>query len=155
MTRVREIANTIHPSIQVTIDFPSNHENGRLPCLDTEQWIENITTGDITKPQILHSHYTKPMSSQYVTHKNSAMAYTTKINILANDLVRIMRNISRQCTTNERSTKIQAYLLRLENSYYNKFERHLIYTKAKIRYDKIIKNAEDGVSLMSSSNMGV
>ena len=37
MTWLQKIANTIHKSIQVTIDYPSTHVNGRMPILDLEQ----------------------------------------------------------------------------------------------------------------------
>ena len=33
---IKEIADTIHESIQVTIDYPSNHEYERIPVLDLE-----------------------------------------------------------------------------------------------------------------------
>ena len=34
MLKVQEVANTIHPSIQVTIDCPSRHEDAKMPVLD-------------------------------------------------------------------------------------------------------------------------
>ena len=40
MNKIKEIGNTIHPTIQIKVDYPSNNENNRLPVLDTEQWIE-------------------------------------------------------------------------------------------------------------------
>ena len=61
MERVQIIANSIHPSIRLTIDYPSAHSNNRLPVLDTELWIEEIEVDGIKKLQILHSHYMKPM----------------------------------------------------------------------------------------------
>ena len=42
MKKLQEIANSIHPSIRLTIDYPSNNKNGRLPILNTEQWIEDM-----------------------------------------------------------------------------------------------------------------
>ena len=125
MKRLHQIENSIHWSIRVTLDFPSKHENGRMPILDTEQWIDNVQVGDVIKPQILHSHYSKPMASKYVCPKDSAMLHQNKMNFLINDLIRIMRNVSSQCKNDERSGKIQEYLLRLQHSSYN------IYTRAK------------------------
>ena len=151
MLILQDIANAIHPSIQVTVDFPSNHENGRMPILDTEQWIENIKVGDRVKPQILHSQYSKPMSSKYVTHHDSAMPYQTKINILIADLVRIMRNVSSHCQENERRNKIQEYLLRLQHSGYNKVERNKIYIKAKKKYNLIVENDKNKICPMYRS----
>ena len=56
ITKLHQIANSIHPSIRVTVDFPSNHQNGRMLILDTEQWIDNVEVGDFIKRQICHSH---------------------------------------------------------------------------------------------------
>ena len=126
MTRLQQIANSVHPSIKVTVDFPSIHPNGRLPILDTEQWIVNVKIGNSFQPQICHSHYSKPIASNYVTLQYSAMPYQSKMSILVADLVRIMRNVSVQCKEEERSEKVQDYLLRLQHSGYNKVERHSV-----------------------------
>ena len=151
MRKLQQIANSIHPSIKVTVDFPSNHQNGRMPILDTEQWIENVEIGNTIKPQICHSHYSKPMASKYVTLQYSAMPYQNKISILITDLVRIMRNVSVQCKEEERSKKVQEYLLRLQHSGYNKAERHRIYVKAKRKYDTMKENAKNGTCPMYRS----
>ena len=69
MRSIQKIANTIHKSIKVTIDYPSNHENRRMPVLDLEQWVEQIDIDNDKKYQILHSHYMKKISSQKVISK--------------------------------------------------------------------------------------
>ena len=66
MKTIQRIANTIHTSIQVTIDYPSNHTNRRMPVLDLEQWMEEIEIHGEKKYQILHSHYMKDIRSQKV-----------------------------------------------------------------------------------------
>ena len=60
MKRLQEIGNSIHPSIQVTVDFPSNNQNGRMPVLDTEHWLQEVMINGTPKRQVLHSHYSKP-----------------------------------------------------------------------------------------------
>ena len=55
MTFSMNIANEIHKSIQITIDYPSNHMNGRMPVLDLEQWIEEVEVEGNSKYKILHS----------------------------------------------------------------------------------------------------
>ena len=76
------IANNIHNSIKVKEDHPSRNENKRLPILDVEMWIDEVNVEGINKRQILYSHYIKPMSNRVLVHKESAMSYVTKINIL-------------------------------------------------------------------------
>ena len=62
--------NEIHPSIQVTINFPSNNPNGRMPALDTEHWIEEAIIKGVKKQQVTLSHYSKQMANAFVTHKD-------------------------------------------------------------------------------------
>ena len=85
---IQKIAKKIHKSIQVTVDYPSNHENRRMPVLDLEQWIEQIEVDGEHKYQILHAHYVKKIASQRVISKESALSMQTKISILVSDLVR-------------------------------------------------------------------
>ena len=40
METVREIGDSISDMIQLTVDFPERNENGRVPILDLEVWIE-------------------------------------------------------------------------------------------------------------------
>ena len=91
------------------------------------------------------------MASKYVTLQYSAMPYQSKMSILVADLVRITRNVSVQCKEEERSEKVQDFLLRLQHSGYNKVERHGVYVKAKKKYENIIENADNTTCPMSGS----
>ena len=144
MKRLQEIGNSIHPSIQLTVDYPSNHANGRMPVLDTEQWIERIEVEGEQKHQILHSHYTKEMASKFVIHRNSANPLRSKYNILIADLVRVMRNVSQKCPDEERKLKVEEYIRRMQYSGYTKRERAEVYKKAKAKFDDMIKKSNDG-----------
>ena len=57
MERLQEIANAIHPSIRVTIDYPLNHPDNRLPVLDIAQWISEIDVNGENQKKILHSYF--------------------------------------------------------------------------------------------------
>ena len=138
MKRVQYIANSIHPSIKLTIAYPSNHEAGKLPILDTKQWIEN--------GRILHTHYSKPMSNKFVVMSNSALSEDSKHNILVADLVRIMKNISVHCEPAEKEKHIQNYMHRMQISGYNQQQRVKVYTTAKNRLEKKVKDSADGTT---------
>ena len=144
MNKIKEIANTIHPNIKVTVDYPSAHHNRRLPVLDTEQWIEEVNVDGIIKPQILHSHYIKPMSNRQLIHKDSALSDSGKMNILVAELVRVMRNVSRMCQPQELKKHIQYFIHRMQYSSYSQNVRVKIYKKAKQKYDNIVKNHLNG-----------
>ena len=145
MMKIKEIANCIEPSMQVKMDYPGNNINGRMPVLDTEVWMDTIEVDGTKQRKILHSHYSKEYANKHVILKKSAMSYTKKINILINDLVRIMRNVSRLCPEYEREKHIQEYMLRLQISGYETRERINIYQKAKKRFQTMVKNDEDGI----------
>ena len=113
------------------MDYPSNHENKRLPVLDMEFWIEQVEVNGELKHQILYSHYIKSVSSRYVIHKDSAISYNSKVNILTNELTRVMRNISPYVAKEEKQLHLQYFIHRLQFSGYRKDERIKIYRKAK------------------------
>ena len=144
MRRLQRIGNEIHPSIQVTVDFPSNNQNGRMPVLDTEHWMQDVMINGVSKRQVIHSHYSKPMANAFVTHKDSAISNRTKESILIADLTRVMRNISLLCTAEERREKVQQYLARMQYSGYGMEERVKIYKAAKKRFDEMVRKDENG-----------
>ena len=144
MKKLQEIANGIHPSIQVTVDFPSNNASGRMPVLDTEHWTEDVEVNGEVKRQVMHSHYSKPMANAFVTHRKSAMASRSKENILVADLTRVMRNISTACTDQERREKIRHYMARMQYSGYGMEDRVRMYRAAKKRYDEMIRRDTEG-----------
>ena len=144
MQHIKEIANEIHTSIKVTIDYPSNHSNNRMPVLDLEQWIENIQVNNKEKHQILFSHYMKPMSSKHLIKNSSALSPQTRISILVADLVRIMRNVSSQCQNDERRQHIQHFVQRMQYSGYNQQQRVQVYKRAKRKFDNIIEKDRKG-----------
>ena len=144
MKKLQEIGNGIHPSIQLTIDFPSNNSNGRMPALDTEHWIEEMEENGVMKPQILHSHYSKPMANDFVIHKSSAVSSRSKENILVADLTRVMRNVSTKCSEQERKGKIQHFISRMQYSGYGMDERIRVYRSAKRRYDEMLRKDSEG-----------
>ena len=138
------IGNDIHPSIQVTIDFPSNNENGRMPVLDTEHWMSEIEENGVKKVQVLHSHYSKPMANAFVIHKESAVSERNKESILVADLTRVMRNISTKCSEQERRSKVQHFISRMQYSGYGMEERVRVYRLAKRRYEEMLRRDAEG-----------
>ena len=52
MRILTDIANTITPEIQMEPDFPSNHPEGKMPCLDIKVWLDS----DIINHLHLHYH---------------------------------------------------------------------------------------------------
>jgi hypothetical protein len=71
MKQLQRIGNGIHSSIQLTVDYPSNNKSGRVPILDTEQWMQEVDVGEERKFQVVFSHYMKPMANKLVINSSS------------------------------------------------------------------------------------
>ena len=86
---IRQVGNSVNPMIQLTVDYPSKHENGRVPILDLEVWIVRTEEG---YQEIRYSFYEKPMKSDYVLMYRSAVPMATNRAALVNETVRRLRN---------------------------------------------------------------
>eukprot|EP00794_Sanderia_malayensis_P004077 gene4077-4631_t len=148
MEKIQVIANEIHECIKVTIDYPSNHENNRMPVLDVEQWVQPTQCNGATKSKILHSHYMKPMASKQVLNKDSALSQESKTNILVADLVKVMRNVSPLCSNIERTKHIQRFVNWLQFSGYPQKDGISIYKRANQNCMKIVENDNNGICPM-------
>ena len=42
MMIVKEIGDVIHPSIRLDVDYPSEHQDNKIPALDMKVWVETI-----------------------------------------------------------------------------------------------------------------
>ena len=109
-----------------------------------ELLIDDVEVDGATKHQLPFSHYMKPMSSRFVIHRNSAMSFNSKVNILVNDLIHIMKRISPHGSKEERKDHVQYYMYRLQFSGYAKEERIKVYRKAKKRFAEMIRNVRTG-----------
>ena len=61
MRLFQSVANSIHPSIEVEIDCPSRHHDGKLPILDVKVWIEKRNRDGESQGEnrVLHEYYSK------------------------------------------------------------------------------------------------
>ena len=92
---LQAIGNSIHPSIQLEIDVPSNYSDKKVPILDLKVGIEQVSINGREEKKIVHQHYSKPMANKHVIRKDSAMATSTKRTILTQMCLRVMLNNSK------------------------------------------------------------
>ena len=144
MEKIRNVSRKVDPDMLMNMDYPSNYPNGRVPVMDTEQWIQEVALveGGKKKLQILHSHYAKVISHKHFSDMKSAMPRVEKMSILTDDLVRIMRNVSHLCASTERISKVQEYIKLLTYYGYTQAERITIYKRAKQKHDKMLDQEE-------------
>ena len=79
-----QIADTLDPAIKTVFDVPSLHNNGKLPILDLNIWVEG--------GQIRHQFYKKEIASKYLIHAKSALNNRTKRDTLFQEGLRRLRN---------------------------------------------------------------
>ena len=97
MKLLQAIANSIHSSIRMTIDYPSNHPDGKVPMLDVKMWIEEKGG----RLQIIYEHYEKEMATKAVIHATSAIPRKTKRTVLTQEAFRRILHCSRHLEWDE------------------------------------------------------
>ena len=86
---VRTMASDIFKGISFTADCPSSNTNGKMPVLDLQLWLEK---GEDGINIVRFEFYKKPMASQVVLHKKSAVSWTTKRSSLVSEVYRRLYN---------------------------------------------------------------
>ena len=134
---VKDVANSVHPMIQMEEDFPSNHDGGKIPILDLECWMEE-------DDQIRFQHYEKPMASKLVLAASSALPAKQKRNIHINECVRRLRNCDPDMSWGERKGFLQEYVIRMFHAGYSESFRQDIVKQSIARYEGMLKADSDG-----------
>ena len=141
MRMFKEVGDTIHQSIKLETDYPTNHPDRKVPILDLKLWVDDAGT-------VIHEHYMKPVSSKFTVHKRSAMTLSTKRQILTQDGLRILLNCSKEMAWADKVKHLQEYADRLQYSGYNAKMRHEVIDSAVKAYLKIKQDELDGVRPM-------
>ena len=111
-----EIANSVSSFIQLTSDCPSLHPNGFMPLLDLQvRSVEN---------KIQFKFYKKEVSNPLVIMKNSAMPFKIKRAALSSEVLRRLRNTSRDLPWAEKSEILTQFSNALRCSGWDAKHRH-------------------------------
>ena len=99
MALIKQVGNDIHPSIQLEVDYPSTHQDGKLPILDLKVWVESRekkTEREVGKVSvILHEFHSKFMTSKAVINARSALSWSTLRTVLTQEVLRVLMNCSK------------------------------------------------------------
>ena len=131
---IKEVANTIHPSIQVKIDFPSKNADGKVPILDLKVWTD--VEGQ-QKKKIIHEHYVKDVANKLVIEEKSAMSYKNKRTILTQMCLRVLLNNSDHLPEQRKKERVEFFLRRMQASGYNRKFRYEVLKSAISAYNKL------------------
>ena len=134
-----EIANNLEgeEDIQMTFDTPSNNVTKMMPVLDLQIWVEN--------DQVRFKFYEKPMSSDYVLQRWSALSWNIKKSSLAGEVSRRLLNCSPEIFDDVYESEVlDKFRWKMMISGYSEKEREIIIREGRSRYTNIIKLVEDG-----------
>ena len=141
MLVLQEIASHIHPSIRLTIDYPSNNTDGKVPMLNVKMWIEDINA----RRQIMYEHYEKPMSTKAVINARSALPMQTKRTVLSQEMLNILLHCSDQLPWESVCTHINKFMKKLQYSGYTQPFRYNVAKSALNAYEIIKEKKRLGI----------
>ena len=140
MAVVKAIGNDIHPSIQLEVDFPSNHVDNKMPSLDLKLWVERVEGSTC----IMHEFYSKDVSSNLVVHARSALSWPVKRTVLSQEMLRVLLNCSIGLPWEQVIVHANRLMLRVQFSGYTKKFRYQVVRSALKAYDEIRSQHERG-----------
>ena len=135
--KIRRIGESIHQSIKLTKETPSEHEDKKLPVLDLKTWVEKVEIEGEEKHQILHEFYMKEVSSRAVIHRNAALSMKNKRTILTQECIRVIRNCHSLIGEQKRAEHLTYYMKRLQVAGYDKSFRAQILRTALAATNKM------------------
>ena len=141
MLVLQAIASYIHPSIRLTIDYPSNNEDGKVPMLDIKMWIAMISG----RRWILYEHYEKPMATKAVINAKSAIPTQTKRTVMSQEMLRILLHCSDQLPWDTVCTHLNNFMKKLQYSGYTQPFRYNVMQSAMKAYELIKQKNELGI----------
>ena len=145
MDKIKEIGNSIHKSIEITTDTPSEHKDKKMPVLDLKVWSETREGQDgKMRSKIIHEFYQKEISSKAVTHSQSAMSMQTKRNILTAEMLRVLLRCSPLLDWQITAAHASELNRRIQNAGYNYQFRKQITESALNTYKNITDKDRKG-----------
>ena len=146
MEYVQSIANEIHHSIQVTIDYPSKNERGKIPILDLNVWMStNYNEVDHrTTVNIMHEYYYKEVATKAVINSRAAVPEKMKRTVLTQEIIRILRNCSKLLPWEEVCKHVEEFSMRMQYSGYNETYRAQVVKSALHAYDTMLDKDQRG-----------
>jgi hypothetical protein len=137
---LQAIANSIHPQIQLTLDIPGNHTDGRMPVLDLKIWVHKDSLGLHT---IHHTFYKKPVSSPYTILNTSAMSMAVKRETHFQEALRRMKNVDPAQPWEEKARHLSEWTNMLRISGYGPKYRFRILSGAITRHLQLLEDVKE------------
>ena len=141
MLLIQSVSSYIHPSVRNTIDFPSNHTDGKVPMLDVKMCMAIREQ----RTRIMYEHYEKAMVTKAVIHKDSAIPEQMKRTVLTQELLRILVHCSKDLPWETVCEHANGFTKKLQFSGYDQKFRHDVVKSGLHAYETIKEKAEAGL----------
>jgi hypothetical protein len=131
---VQNVANSIWPEIQWTVDVPSNHHDGMMPMLDLKVGMHD--------GEVIYEFYAKSMNTPFCIPARSAHSWSIKRSTLVQEGVRRMLNTSSNVSTDRRRVIMEDWDKKLRFSGYGREFRQKVISRAINIYRHKLTEAE-------------
>ena len=123
------VANSVMECVEMEGDWPSKNENGKMPILDMQVWMDREGT-------LLYKHYEKKVSSKTVLNAKSAHSAACKRSVHTQEVLRRLLNTSHRLNwETETAPIITDYMGRMKAAGYGEKYRKDVLTHALGIYD--------------------
>ena len=146
MRIIQKITNSIDPSIQITFDVPSNHENNMVLILDVQA---NVNENG----KISYVLFQKPMQNRLKVMKNSAMPTQQKMQILTQECYRRIHNTSEDIPDEVKTRVLERFMEDLKLSGYDEHDRLRILKGGFNTFKNIKEKEQKGLRPFYRSNL--
>merc|ERR1712074_464646 len=107
-------------NLTFTVETTEDFQNKMLPTLDLQIEVKQVVYRRRMIDQISFTYFQKAMKTPLVLGAQSAMSLNQKNNILSNEIVRRLSNISEDRSTEERIQVVDQFTKELKSSGYNR-----------------------------------
>ena len=132
-----EIANTIDPSIEVEIDFPTKYEDKMMPILDMKMAMNSIN-------EVVYCFHRKPQSNKYTMMARSALPDRIKRSTMSNEALRRLLCCSSNLEEHKKVKVLEDFARMLRISGYSEKFRYEVILDARRGFEKMIRREEGG-----------
>ena len=137
---MKGIMNSILTFLNLTMEIGDDFNDQKLPTLDLKIWIQPGGW------KVIFEHYEKPMKSNLVVQRRSALSENVKVASLTQEVVRVLLNCSEDLDDAKRVDHLNDLSVKLKTSGYNtEFTRKVMIAGIKT-YEKKLKNSKLDVS---------
>ena len=122
---VKKIGNGVTECIKLEVDYPSNHQDNKLPILDMKVWptlkektysLQNQYSVNIKETIVVHEFYQKEIANKSVVQAKSAMSYANKRRIVTQEILRVLLRCSPHLPWNQVLPHLNNMMMRIQYS---------------------------------------